>query len=82
MDWVDPDTIPPELWQQMNVTKDAFLEVSAMMAEREKTAPQVGDPAPDFSLRRLGADRKPSEERVRLSDFRGRPVALVFGSYT
>jgi peroxiredoxin len=36
-----------------------------------------GDAAPDFSL--------PTQDRtshVRLSQFRGRPVVLVFGSYT
>lgn len=45
---------------------------------RDETGPNFGEAAPDFSLKRLG-----SEERVRLSDFRGRrPVALAFGSYT
>jgi hypothetical protein len=39
---------------------------------------KVGDPAPDFSLQTL--DKK---SRVRLSSFRGgKPVVLVFGSYT
>lgn len=39
---------------------------------------QVGDPAPDFTLKTL--DRSAT---VRLSSFRGdRPVVLVFGSYT
>ena len=36
-----------------------------------------GEPAPDFDLRR--ADGK---GRVRLSDLRGKPVVLVFGSFT
>jgi hypothetical protein len=36
-----------------------------------------GDPAPDFTLATL--DRA---SRVRLSQWRGRPVVLVFGSYT
>ncbi len=45
---------------------------------RDETGPQVGAGAPDFCLKRLG-----SEDRVRLSDYRGRrPVALAFGSYT
>ena len=45
---------------------------------RDEAGPRVGEQAPDFSLKRLG-----SEERVRLSEFRGRrPVALAFGSYT
>ncbi|MEN8159677.1 MAG: hypothetical protein ABFS41_06385 [Myxococcota bacterium] len=82
MDWVDPDKIPPELWKQMNITKEAFAEAMAQMMEREKHVPQVGDPAPDFALRRLGPDRKPTDGRVQLSELRGRPVALVFGSYT
>ena len=39
---------------------------------------KVGDPAPDFALKR--AD---NSEVVRLSSFRGRkPVVLVFGSHT
>lgn len=45
---------------------------------RGETGPKVGDLPPDFDLKRLG-----SEERVRLSTFRGKkPVALAFGSYT
>ena len=51
--------------------------VEALM-ERDDMGPQVGQPAPDFSLKRLGSD-----ERVRLSSFQGKqPVAMVFGSYT
>jgi hypothetical protein len=39
---------------------------------------QAGDRAPDFRLKRQGAD-----SRVSLSSFQGRkPVALLFGSYT
>ena len=39
---------------------------------------KTGDEAPDFSLKRSGA-----EGRIALSSFRGqRPVALIFGSYT
>ena len=44
---------------------------------REGTLKQ-GDIAPDFTLKLLH-----SEKTVRLSSFRGgKPVALVFGSYT
>ena len=39
---------------------------------------KVGEPAADFTLKRLH-----SEQTVTLSSFRGvKPVALVFGSYT
>ena len=45
---------------------------------RDEMGPAVGQEPPDFNLKLLG-----TEERVRLSDYRGkRPVALVFGSYT
>lgn len=37
----------------------------------------VGDPAPDFAL-----PRADGRGRVRLSDLRGAPVVLVFGSLT
>lgn len=39
---------------------------------------KVGDPAPDFELKRLEG-----KGEVKLSSFKGkRPVVLVFGSYT
>ncbi len=48
------------------------------LADRETLAPAVGDAAPDFELPRL--DGKGS---VRLSSFKGgKPVALIFGSFT
>jgi signal recognition particle GTPase len=48
------------------------------VAARDEMGPKVGQEPPDFFLKRMG-----SEERVRLSSFKGkRPVALVFGSYT
>ena len=45
---------------------------------RDEMGPHVGDVPPDFDLKLLG-----SEERVKLSSFRGnKPVALIFSSYT
>jgi len=76
------DEIPDELWKQLNISKADFAEVSAKMREREKSVPQVGDVAPDFEIERLTADGKRSGERFELRSARGRPVALIFGSYT
>ena len=78
----DPDSIPDHVWSQMNITRERFAEIRAEMAEREKLAPVPGSEAPDFALRRLSRDRRLSDERIRLDDLRGRPVGLVFGSYT
>lgn len=51
--------------------------IDAVIA-RDDMGPTLGQKPPDFNLKLLGSD-----ERVRLSDYRGkRPVALVFGSYT
>jgi peroxiredoxin len=45
---------------------------------RDEMGPHVGTVPPDFNLKRMG-----SEERVRLSSFKGqKAVALIFGSYT
>ena len=63
--------------QQANLPAEVRAALAAILV-RDETGPNVGELAPDFCLKRLG-----SEERVRLSDFRGRrPVALAFGSYT
>ena len=79
---IDPDKIPERVWKQMNITREEFGVIREQMLEREKLAPPVGSEAPDFHLRRLDEDGKPTGERVLLSAHRGRPVALVFGSYT
>lgn len=45
----------------------------------------VGEPAPDFELPEFDSRTgvlEPTGRTVRLSSLRGRPVALVFGSYT
>ncbi len=78
----DPEEIPPELWKRLNITKERFLEIRAMMEEREKSTPAVGSPAPDFELERLSPEGERTSETLGLSEYRGRPLALVFGSYT
>ena len=65
-----------EGWQE-DLPEKVRAALNAILV-RDETGPKAGEEAPDFSLKRLG-----SEDRVRLSDFRGRrPVALAFGSYT
>jgi len=76
------ESIPEAMRKEMNISKEDFESIGARMSEREKRTPAVGSLAPDFELRRLGADGALSDEKLRLSSLRGRPVALVFGSYT
>lgn len=42
-----------------------------------EAAVEEGDPAPDFTLK-----SPDGSSEVTLSDLRGRPVVLIFGSYT
>jgi cytochrome oxidase Cu insertion factor (SCO1/SenC/PrrC family) len=60
------------------MTGERFAQLKEALAKRDEMAPKVGDEAPDFELAVLDGDG----EMVRLSDLRGKPVALVFGSYT
>lgn len=81
-----PDELSPERWEKLNLTRQQYLDYYAAMvherAARDRSAPKVGEMAPDFEIDRLTPAGKRSGERFRLSAARGRPVALVFGSYT
>lgn len=70
--WLDISDISPEEFQ-------AHMEEEKA---REAQVPQVGTMAPDFVADRLGPNRQRTGEEVRLSDYRGKPVAIAFGSYT
>jgi hypothetical protein len=49
---------------------------------RQVRVPQPGTTAPDFALDIVSRERKRTGRTVRLSALRGRPVGLIFGSYT
>ena len=79
---IDPEQVPPEMWEKMGITKEEFLEVMARMKEREARTPPVGSVASDVELELLSADGARTGALRKLSSHLGRPVALVFGSYT
>jgi hypothetical protein len=72
---------PPEQFGQVmkHVPWPAFLAMpfESMWIRARAGMLQPGDPAPDFRLQTI--DHK---QEVQLSKMRGRPVVLVFGSYT
>ena len=59
------------------VSREAMKRVVTYMRQRPDP-PEVGTAAPDFNLAVLDGDGA----RLRLQDQRGRPVGLIFGSYT
>lgn len=63
-------TMPPEI-------RELVQKEGAIRREREAVSPSLGDEAPDFELELLNG-----AGQVKLSSLRGRPVGLVFGSYT
>ena len=60
-----------------NQTREWMERFQAHVRSRPEP-PSVGDTAPGFELDILGG----AGARVRLADLRGRPVGLIFGSYT
>lgn len=76
------DEIPDETFAKLGTTREEFRETRRTMAEREKKTPAAGTFAPDFEIERLSREGQRTGETFRLSENRGRPVALVFGSYT
>ncbi len=62
--------------------KSFMDELAAQRMPLEAAAPKVGERAPEFKAERLSADGKATGGLVSLSDFHGRPLALMFGSWT
>ena len=50
--------------------------------ERDKKSPRIGDLAPEFELELLSPAGQRTGETLKLSALRGRPVGLIFGSFT
>ena len=78
-DWRD---IPADRWSQMRLTPEQYSVMRADRLAREAHAPAIGDPAPDFAIERLSPHGQRTGQMFRLSETRGKPVGLVFGSYT
>jgi len=88
-----PVTLDEYAAMDMAAKRDVWLEISditpeqfdAHMAEqktREAIVPKVGAQAPDWVADVLGPNRQRTGEQVRLSELRGKPVGIVFGSFT
>ncbi len=70
---------------QLKVSKISREELEAHIEhekDREAKVPVVGSIAPDFIADVLGANRRRTGKSIRLSNLRGKPVAIAFGSYT
>ena len=75
-------SISDEELEFRGLTREGMRERFFDRMERDKHSPKVGEEAPDFELELLGANGKRSDDRLSLSSLRGRPVGLIFGSFT
>lgn len=72
-----------KLWIEISdLTAEEFDQLQAEQKARQVRVPKVGTEAPDFELDVLDRDRQRTGKKVRLSSLRGKPVAMIFGSYT
>ena len=71
-----------ESWGDGGISKAEFDAHMHAKQARQVHAPLVGQPAPDFAIERLDTRGKQTGEAFRLSSVFGKPIALVFGSYT
>jgi len=56
--------------------------IEARIVRDQTKSPKVGDPAPDFELEVLDPKGNRTGEMTKLSSHFGKPIGLVFGSYT
>ncbi len=80
--WTQDSRISPEELAKALAHPEAVGELQRLLGVEAESVAE-GDPAPDFTLARLGDVSPGDAEHVTLSDYFGRrPVALIFGSYT
>jgi len=71
-----------EEWEDAGFTRAQFENRWRARLERDRFSPETGSPALDFILEVLTSEGKRSGELFQLSSLFGRPIGLVFGSYT
>jgi hypothetical protein len=87
-------SLPPEFEERLARTTDAELKTRGMtladmrasyearVLRDEQTSPKLGEIALDVTLEQLDATGKRTGEFTSLSELRGKPTGLIFGSFT
>ena len=74
--------LPNYPWKDWDISKEEWVEYAQERIGQDIDAPKEGEFAPDFNVERLEVNGKRTGEIIKLSSFFGKPVALLFGSYT
>ncbi len=81
-----PDMTPADrkkIWLQIaDISEAEFDAIFVENKARQVNVPALGSKAPDFELDILDKENGRTGDKVKLSDLRGKPVGLIFGSYT
>ena len=72
----------PEWYETREMTPESLRGFMEQRVLRDERSPKIGDAAPDLELEMLTSAGGRTGETVTLSGYFGKPVALVFGSYT
>jgi hypothetical protein len=65
------------------MTRDELrILIEGRVIRDKKISPKVGDDAPDFEVELLDERGKRTGEMMQLSSQFGKPIGLIFGSYT
>ena len=69
-------------WKDWGITREEWVEYLQDRIRRDISAPKTNDLAPDFTAEKLDKSGERTGQMFNLSSFFGRPIALIFGSYT
>ena len=72
-----------EWFEKRGKTRDELRTfIENRIVKDQKFSPKVGDNAPDFEVEKLDGTGRRTGELIKLSSYFGKPVGLIFGSYT
>ena len=72
-----------EWLEKRGMTRDELRSfIEKRVIRDNELSPKVGTDAPDFEAERLDKQGKRTGKNVSLSSYFGKPIALIFGSYT
>ena len=69
-------------WEDWGISKEEWVKYVQDRIRRDQGTPREGTPAPDFTVERLDPKGQRTGEMFTLSSLFGKPIALLFGSYT
>jgi len=69
-------------WKDWGISKEKWVDYIQGRIRQDIAAPKQSDIAPDFKVERLDVDGSRTGDMFRLSSLFGKPIALLFGSYT